>query len=48
MSYMSVNFPAAYTSGSKIFLKDILLEKDGVKFSVILMKRILDTQVESS
>ncbi len=48
MNYMSVNFPAAYTSGSKIFLKDILSEKDGVKFSVILMKRILGTQVESS
>jgi hypothetical protein len=48
MSYMSVNFPAVYTSESKIFLKDIISEKDGVKFSVILMRKILDTQVESS
>jgi hypothetical protein len=29
-----------------MFLKDILSEKEGVKFSFILMKQILDTQVE--
>lgn len=48
MTYLSVNFPAAYATGSKVFLKDILTEKDGVKFSLILMKRILDTQVADS
>jgi hypothetical protein len=47
MSYMSVNFPAIYTSGDKIFLKDILSEEHGVKFSLILMRRIIDTQVEN-
>jgi hypothetical protein len=47
MTYMSVNFPTTYTSGEKVFLKDILSEKDGVKFSLVLMRKILDTQVES-
>ena len=47
MTYVSVNFPVNYDSGEKIFLKDILSEKGGVKFSLILMKKILDTQVES-
>ncbi|MFC1807926.1 hypothetical protein ACFL0T_06120 [Candidatus Omnitrophota bacterium] len=46
MTYLSINFPNDYTNDSKIFLKDILSEKEGVKFSFILMKRILDTQVE--
>lgn len=46
MTYISINFPSQYNEDKKIFLKDILAEKDGVKFSVILMKKILDTQVE--
>jgi len=48
MTYMSVNFPTAYTSGERVFSKDILSEKDGVKFSHVLMRKILDTQVEST
>jgi len=46
MTYLSINFPKKYNSDTKIFLKDILSEKEGVKFSFILMKQILDTQVE--
>ncbi len=46
MTYLSINFPSTYNYDDKIFLKDILSEKEGVKFSFILMKRILDTQVE--
>lgn len=46
MTYLSINFPAHYDRDTKIFLKDILSEKDGIKFSFILMKQILDTQVE--
>lgn len=48
MTYLSISFPQGYSSGIKIFLKDILVEKDGVKFSLVLMKGILDTQVEHS
>lgn len=46
MSYITVNLATGYTEGSKVFLRDILSEKDGVKFSLTFMKRILDTQVE--
>lgn len=46
MTYVSINFPAEYNEDSKIFLKDIITEKEGVKFSFILMRRIMDTQVE--
>jgi hypothetical protein len=46
MTYISVIFPKNYTSGGKVFLKDILPEKDGVKFSAIFMWGILKVQVE--
>lgn len=31
---------------SMFYLKDILSEKEGVKFSFILMRKIVDTQIE--
>lgn len=46
MTYLSISFPEKYDENNKIFLKEILSEKEGVKFSFILMKQILDTQVE--
>ncbi len=46
MTYLSIKFPAFYNGTDKIFLKDIISEKEGVKFSIILMKKVLDTQVE--
>jgi hypothetical protein len=46
MTYMSINFPKQYDD-NKIFLNEILAEKDGVKFSLIMMRNILNTQVES-
>ncbi len=46
MTYLSINFPDNYSVGEKIFLKNILTEKEGVKFSIILMRKILDTQTE--
>lgn len=46
MTYLSIKFPPEYKNDNKIFLKEILTEKEGVKFSFILMKQILDTQVE--
>jgi hypothetical protein len=48
MTYLSINFPASYNEVEKIYLKDVLSEKEGVKFSLVLMKEILDTQVESA
>jgi len=46
MTYLSINFPQKYQEDNKIYLKEILSEKEGVKFSFILMRQILDTQVE--
>ncbi|MGD6815494.1 hypothetical protein ACQCVE_00270 [Metabacillus sp. 113a] len=46
MTYLSINFPERYSGDTKIYLHAILTEKDGIKFSLILMKKILDTQVE--
>jgi len=45
MTYLSINFPINYPGSTKILLKDILSEKDGVKFSYILMKKVIDSQV---
>ncbi len=47
MTYLSINFPKDYKNNSKIYLKDILKEKEGVKFSVIFMKNVLNTQIEN-
>ena len=48
MTYLSINFPREYNEDEKVYLRDILTEKEGVRFSFILMKQIIDSQVESS
>lgn len=45
MTYLNIKFPLTYNE-SKIYLKDIITEKEGVQFSYILMKKIIDTQVD--
>ena len=46
MTYLSINFPKKYDNKTKIYLREMLSEKEGIKFSFILMKKIIDTQVE--
>lgn len=46
MTYLSINFPKKYDENTKIYLRDILSEKEGMKFSFVMMRKILDTQVE--
>lgn len=46
MTYLTINFPPCKDDKTKIYFKDILDESSGIKFSFILMKNILDTQVE--
>lgn len=46
MTYISIRFPAEYGE-SKIYLKDMISERDGIKFSLGMMRNILNTQVES-
>jgi hypothetical protein len=45
MSYVNVTYPNAYDDETKIYLRDILTEREGVKLSFVLMKQIADTQV---
>lgn len=45
MTYLSIRFPNDYSNEAKIYIKDIPNEKDGVKLSFILMRKIMDTQV---
>jgi len=46
MTYISIRFPQKYDE-QKVYLRDIISEKDGIKFSIIMMKNILDSQVEA-
>ncbi|MCH8863514.1 MAG: hypothetical protein IID51_13555 [Proteobacteria bacterium] len=46
MTYVSIDFPKQYKEDEKIYLSEILSEKEGVKFSFVLMRQIIDTQVE--
>ena len=48
MTYISINFPNEYENNEKIFLKNILSEKEGIKISLIFMKKIIDTQIDPS
>jgi len=45
MTYIQFNLPEEYNDTDKIFLKDIITEKDGIKLCISFMKQILDTQV---
>ena len=47
MTYLSIKFPVDYNDSNKIYLKDFLTEKEGIKFSFLLMRQIIDTQIES-
>lgn len=46
MTYLTISFPKDYIEKKKIYLKDLISEKEGVKFSLVLMKKILELQVE--
>lgn len=46
MTYLSINFPDNYADGTRIFLKNLVTEKEGLKFSLILMRKVIDTQIE--
>lgn len=46
MTYVSINFSPNYEDETKIFLKDIINEIEGVKFSFALMKKVMVTQIK--
>lgn len=45
MTYLEINFPSDYKDEKKIYLKNIITEMEGVKFSFILMRQIINTQI---
>ena len=45
MTYISISFPKEYNDNNKIYLEDILNEKEGIKFALIFMKKIVDSQL---
>lgn len=47
MTYIAVKIPDNYQTGDEVRLKDIVSEKDGVKFCLIFMHGVLMSQVES-
>ncbi len=47
MTYIQIHLPEEYKDTSKIFLKNVISEKEGIKLCVSFMKQILDTQVYS-
>lgn len=47
MTYLSIHFPEHYEDDTKIYLRDFLSEREGIRFSFILMRQVLDTQVLS-
>ena len=44
MVYMDINFPKK--SNDKIFLRDLISEKEGLLFCMVLMKQVIDSQIE--
>ncbi len=43
-TYMDINFP--HSNEEKIFIKDLISERDGMLFCMVFMKQVLDSQLE--
>lgn len=43
--YSTIRFPRGYTEGRDVKLSDMLPEREGMVFAVVLMRRVLDSQV---
>lgn len=47
MTYVSIKFPISYGDKTEVFLRDFMAEKEGIRFLLSLMHRVLMSQVES-
>lgn len=45
--HVSINFGWSYGGDSKIYLRDIIAEREGIRFAYILMRQVLDSQLSS-
>jgi hypothetical protein len=48
MVYVTITFPEKYDEATEIRLRDMIPERDGAMFTLSLMRRVLDTQVEET
>jgi hypothetical protein len=46
MTYLSITFPIQYDGDTRIYLKDLVNERDSIRFCFALMKQIMNTQVD--
>jgi hypothetical protein len=46
-NYVSINFGWLYGGDSKIYLRDIIAEREGIWFAYILMRQVLASQFSS-
>jgi len=46
MIYLNINFSKKYSSNEKVYLKDFLPEKDGIKFIIRYWRKILNIKVK--
>jgi len=46
MTYLSITFPIQYDGDARTYLRDMVNEKDGVRFCFVLMRQIMNTQVD--
>jgi len=46
MTYVNINFPPDYIDNKRYYLKDIINEMEGIKFSFVLMKKIMVSQIK--
>ncbi|HBJ2608566.1 hypothetical protein CJF15_11310 [Clostridium botulinum] len=47
MTYISIRFPSSFNCHDKVYLKDFLFEREGIKFAMILMKQVMDACIEN-
>ncbi len=45
MTYLSITLPNQYGGDTKIYLRDLVNERDGVRFCFVLMRQIMSTQI---
>lgn len=45
-TFITISFPEQYNS-ERIYLKDIIKEEEGVKFALVMMRKVLNSQIES-
>jgi hypothetical protein len=46
MTYLNITFPNHYDGNARVYLKELVNEKDGARFCFVLMRQIMNTQID--